>query len=251
MVPTAPGRPVMSSTQQDTTTPVGPVPPGIRVLVVDDEPQLLRALRINLAARHYDVTTAADGAAALRQAGAQPPDLVVLDLGLPDMDGVDVIRTLRQRTPVPIIVLSGRAGSSDKVHALDVGADDYVTKPFSLDELLARIRAVTRRSGQPDVATVTIGRHRINLADRTLRTTDGEPPHLTRTEWQLLEILATNPGKLVTQRSLLQQVWGNGYETQSHYLRQYMAHLRRKLEDNPAHPRHLLTEPGMGYRFTP
>ncbi|HEY5882232.1 MAG TPA: response regulator [Nakamurella sp.] len=251
----------MSSTQQDTTAPVGAVTPRTRVLVVDDEPQLLRARRINLAARHYDVTTAADGAAALQQAGAQPPDLVVLDLGLPDMDGVDVIRTLRQWTPVPIIVLSGRAASSDKVHALDVGADDYVTKPFSLDELLARIRAVTRRSAAAGVdPEITIGRHRINLADRTLRinladrtlrTTDGDTPHLTRTEWQLLEILAANPGKLVTQRSLLQQVWGAGYETQSHYLRQYMAHLRRKLEENPAHPRHLLTEPGMGYRFTP
>ena len=229
----------------------GAVTRRARVLVVDDEPQLLRALRINLVARRYDVTTAADGAAALQEATAQPPDLVVLDLGLPDMDGVDVIRALRRWTPVPIIVLSGRAGSSDKIHALDVGADDYVTKPFSLDELLARIRAVTRRTGPPDVATVTIGRHRINLADRTLRSTEGEPPHLTRTEWQLLEILATNPGKLVTQRSLLQQVWGTGYQTQTHYLRQYMAHLRRKLEDNPAHPRHLLTEPGMGYRFTP
>ena len=162
----------------------GAVTRRARVLVVDDEPQLLRALRINLAARRYEVTTAGDGAAALQEATAQPPDLVVLDLGLPDMDGVDVIRALRQGTPVPIIVLSGRAGSSDKIHALDAGADDYVTKPFSLDELLARIRAVTRRTGPPDVATVTIGRHRINLADRTLRSTDGEPPHLTRTEWQ-------------------------------------------------------------------
>jgi two-component system KDP operon response regulator KdpE len=222
-----------------------------RVLVVDDEPHLLRALRINLAARHYDVVIAADGAAALQAATVQPPDLIVLDLGLPDMDGVEVIRALRTWSTVPIVVLSGRAGSSDKVHALDVGADDYVTKPFSLDELFARIRSVTRRIGPPGVGTVTIGRHRINFADHTLHSADGVSPHLTRTEWQLLEILATSPGKLVTQRSLLQQVWGPGYETQTHYLRQYMAHLRRKLENNPAHPRHLLTEPGMGYRFSP
>jgi two-component system KDP operon response regulator KdpE len=222
-----------------------------RVLVVDDEPHLLRALRINLAARHYDVETADDGESALRIAAARPPDLVVLDLGLPDIDGVEVIRLLRGWTSVPIIVLSGRAGSSDKVHALDAGADDYVTKPFSLDELLARIRAVTRRIGAAQAPTVTIGRHRINLGDRTIVATDGEPPHLTRTEWQLLEILATHPGKLITQRSLLHRVWGPGYEGQTHYLRPYMAHLRRKLEDNPARPRHLLTEPGMGYRFSP
>jgi two-component system KDP operon response regulator KdpE len=221
------------------------------VLVVDDEPQLLRALRINLAARHYDVDTADDGESALRSAAARPPDLVVLDLGLPDMDGVEVIRALRGWTPVPIIVLSGRAGSSDKVHALDAGADDYVTKPFSLDELLARIRAVTRRAGVAEAPVVAIGRHRIDLGAHTVQTTGGDPPHLTRTEWQLLEILAAHPGKLITQPSLLQRVWGPGYETQTHYLRQYMAHLRRKLEDNPARPRHLLTEPGMGYRFSP
>ncbi len=223
-----------------------------RVLIVDDEPHLLRALRINLAARRYQVDTAADGASALHAASAQPPDLVVLDLGLPDMDGVDVIRTLRAWTPVPIIVLSGRAGSSDKVHALDAGADDYVTKPFSLDELLARIRAVTRRTTGPDTEPeVVVGRYRIDLANRTVHSDDADPPHLTRTEWQLLEILATHPGRLITQRSLLQQVWGPGYENETHYIRQYMAHLRRKLEDNPAHPRHLLTEPGMGYRFAP
>jgi len=242
----------MSTTAQvDGPAPKRAVAPSTRVLVVDNEPQLLTALRINLAARHYDVDTAADGAAALEAASARPPDLVVLDLGLPDMDGVEVISALRTWTPVPIVVLSGRAGSSDKVHALDAGADDYVTKPFSLDELLARIRAVTRRPSPPDVAAVTIGRHRINLADRTIRSTDSDAPHLTRTEWQLLEVLATHPGKLVTQDSLLQQIWGAGYQTRTHYLRQYMAHLRRKLEDHPAHPRHLLTEPGMGYRFTP
>ncbi len=229
-----------------------PVPDrAARVLVVDDEPQLLRALRINLAARRYEVDTADDGASALHTAAARPPDLVVLDLGLPDMDGVDVIRALRGWTPVPIIVLSGRVGSSDKVHALDAGADDYVTKPFSLEELLARIRAVTRRTGVAEAPAVVIGRNRIDLGAHTIETVDGEAPHLTRTEWQLLELLAAHPGKLITQTSLLQRVWGPGYESQTHYLRQYMAHLRRKLEDDPARPRHLLTEPGMGYRFSP
>ena len=244
----------MSAIEQHVDPSAGAVPRPIRVLVVDDEPQLLRALRINLTARHYDVATAADGASAVRAASSRLPDLVVLDLGLPDMDGVDVIRQLRGWTPVPIIVLSGRAGSSDKVHALDAGADDYVTKPFGLDELLARVRAVTRRAGAPERApAVTIGRYRVNLGERTVHASppDAPVPRLTRTEWQLLDILATNPGKLISQRSLLQQVWGPGYEDQTHYLRQYMAHLRRKLEDNPAHPRHLLTEPGMGYRFTP
>jgi len=224
-----------------------------RVLVVDDEPQLLRALRINLAARHYDVATAEDGAAALDAASGHPPDLVVLDLGLPDLDGVEVIRRLRGWTAVPIIVLSGRVGSSDKVLAVDAGADDYVTKPFSLDELFARIRAVTRRATGADTgAEISIGRFRIDLTDRTVQADgDGETPHLTRTEWDLLEMLATNPGKLITQRNLLQRVWGPGYQNETHYIRQYMAHLRRKLEENPAHPRHLLTEPGMGYRFAP
>ena len=246
MVPAASGQSLMGSDPVDRPTPDRVA----RVLVVDDEPQLLRALRINLAARQYDVDTADDGESALRTAAARPPDLVVLDLGLPDIDGVDVIRTLRGWTPVPIIVLSGRAGSSDKVHALDAGADDYVTKPFSLEELLARIRAVTRRVGAAEARAVVIGRHRIDLGDHTVVSTGGDPPHLTRTEWQLLEILAAHPGKLITQTSLLQRVWGPGYETQTHYLRQYMAHLRRKLEDDPARPRHLLTEPGMGYRFS-
>ena len=249
MVAAARGRSVMERAA-DTAERPGPEPVA-RVLVVDDEPQLLRALRINLAARRYQVDTADDGESALRTAAARPPDLVVLDLGLPDLDGVDVIRALRGWTEVPIIVLSGRAGSADKVHALDAGADDYVTKPFSLDELLARIRAVTRRSGRVEPPTVTVGRHRIDLGDHTVVTDGGDPPHLTRTEWQLLEILAAHPGKLITQSSLLQQVWGPGYESQTHYLRQYMAHLRRKLEDDPGRPRHLLTEPGMGYRFSP
>ncbi|MEV4627095.1 response regulator [Micromonospora sp. NPDC049523] len=224
-----------------------------RVLVVDDEPQILRALRINLRARRYEVAVAADGADALRLAASQPPDLVVLDLGLPDMDGVDVIRGLRGWTNIPIIVLSGRAGSQDKVLALDAGADDYVTKPFGVDELLARVRAVTRRTAGAGetVATVTVGRFTVDLAARTVRSDDGREVRLTPTEWHLLEILIRNPGRLVSQRQLLHDVWGPQYQSETNYLRQYMAQLRRKLEDDPARPRHLLTEPGMGYRFQP
>ncbi len=224
----------------------------IKVLVVDDEPQILRALRINLRARGYDVAVAADGTEALHVAAAQQPELVVLDLGLPDLDGLDVIHGLRGWTAVPIIVLSGRSGSSDKVAALDAGADDYVTKPFGVDELLARIRAVTRRSaGQASgAATVTIGQWQIRMADRVVSHTEGtEQLRLTPTEWKLLEILVQNPGKLVSQRQLLQEVWGPQYGSETNYLRQYMAQLRRKLEDDPSHPRHLLTEPGMGYRL--
>jgi two-component system, OmpR family, KDP operon response regulator KdpE len=225
-----------------------------RVLVVDDEPQILRALRINLRARKYDVLTADGGEAALRAAASDPPDLVVLDLGLPDMDGADVIRGLRGWTSVPIIVLSGRADSQDKVRALDAGADDYVTKPFGVEELLARIRAVTRRlaPAAEGMATVEIGRFTIDLAKHLVRSNDsGEDVRLTPTEWHLVEILLRNPGKLVSQRHLLHVVWGPQYSSETHYLRQYMAQLRRKLEENPAHPRHLLTEPGMGYRFQP
>jgi two-component system KDP operon response regulator KdpE len=179
---------------------------------------------------------------------------VILDLGLPDVDGVEVIRKLRTWTPVPILVLSGRMTSGSKVDALDAGADDYVTKPFSIEELLARIRAVTRRLAPAEVvADVRIGRHLVNLTDRRIDV-DGEPGrtvHLTPTEWHLLEILLRNPGRLVGQRQLLQQVWGPTYATETHYLRQYLKHLRRKLETDPAHPVHLLTDPGMGYRFRP
>ncbi|MBE1490206.1 response regulator [Plantactinospora sp. S1510] len=224
-----------------------------RVLVVDDEPQILRALRINLRARRYDVEVAGDGAAALRLAASHRPDIVVLDLGLPDMDGVQVIRGLRGWTNVPIIVLSGRAGSQDKVAALDAGADDYVTKPFGVDELLARVRAVTRRAAGAgeEVPAVGIGRHTVDLAAHAVRTGDGDEVRLTPTEWHLLEILVRNPGRLVSQRQLLQEVWGPQYQSETNYLRQYLAQLRRKLEDDPARPRHLLTEPGMGYRFQP
>ncbi|MFI5934584.1 response regulator [Actinoplanes sp. NPDC051494] len=219
-----------------------------RILVVDDEPQIVRALRINLRARRYDVDVAPDGVSALRAAAQHVPDLVVLDLGLPDMEGDEVIRGLRGWTTVPIIVLSGRAGSQDKVGALDAGADDYITKPFGIDELLARIRAVTRRTQAPGEAAPvhTIGGHVIDLGNHSV-----SDARLTPTEWQLLEHLLRHPGKLLGQRALLRDVWGPQYATETNYLRQYMARLRRKLETDPAHPRHLLTEPGMGYRFQP
>ncbi|MEU7905118.1 response regulator [Actinoplanes sp. NPDC049118] len=220
-----------------------------RILVVDDEPQILRALRVNLRARGYDVDTAGDGNTALKAATGNPPDLVVLDLGLPDLDGVEVIGGLRGWTAVPIVVLSGRAESRDKVDALDAGADDYVTKPFGVDELLARIRAALRRA-QPAAerpAVVTVGRYSVDLAARTV----SHDVRFTPTEWQILDHLLRNPGMLVSQRLLLRDVWGPRYSTETNYLRQYMARLRRKLEEDPAHPKHLLTEPGMGYRFNP
>jgi two-component system, OmpR family, KDP operon response regulator KdpE len=228
----------------------------ITVLIVDDEPQILRALRINLHARQYDVVTAGTGAQALAAAESRHPDLVVLDLGLPDMDGVQIVRALRSWTSVPIIILSGRLDSRGKVDALDAGADDYVTKPFSVEELLARIRAVSRRlnSTVPD-EPARIGDYVIDLADHTVTAADPakavDAVHLTPTEWHLLEMLVRNPGRLVSQRQLLQEVWGPTYLTETHYLRQYMKHLRRKLEPEPSRPRHLLTEPGMGYRFQP
>jgi len=219
-----------------------------RVLVVDDEPLTARTLVLNLRARRYEVSLARDGGEALRSAADWHPDVVVLDLGLPDIDGVEVIHGLRGWSRVPIIVLSGRTGATDKIAALDAGADDYVTKPFGLGELLARIRAVGRRAGPPGPPPVVrVGGHLIDLEAKTV----SPPLHLTPTQWRLLEILLANPGKLVSQRRLLTEVWGPAYARQTHYLRQYMAQLRRKLEDAPGHPRHLLTEPGMGYRFQP
>ncbi|WP_345638326.1 response regulator [Rugosimonospora acidiphila] len=225
-----------------------------RVLVVDDEPQIRRLLRINLTAREYQVLTADSGHAAVRATATEHPDLIVLDLGLPDVDGVQVIHQLRAWTTVPIIVLSGRTSSQDKVGALDAGADDYVTKPFSLNELLARIRSVARRrSGPEQPASILVGRYRVDLMHHEVSSADdsGEIIHLTPTEWQLLEALITNPGKLMRQRQLLEQIWGPTYRAETQYLRQYMAQLRRKFELEPARPRHLLTEPGMGYRFRP
>ena len=222
-----------------------------KVLVVDDEPQIVRALRINLSARGYEVLTAPDGTTALRLAADGKPDVVVLDLGLPDMDGTDVIAGLRGWTSLPIIVLSARTDSTDKVDALDAGADDYVTKPFGMDELLARLRAAVRRSavtGPEDEPIVKTASFTVDLAaKRVLK--DGAEVHLTPTEWGLLEVLARNAGKLVAQKQLLRDVWGPAYEKETHYLRVYLAQLRRKLEPEPARPRHLLTEPGMGYRF--
>jgi two-component system KDP operon response regulator KdpE len=222
------------------------------VLVVDDEPQIVRALRINLTARGYRVITAHDGTAALRAVAETKPDVVVLDLGLPDMDGSEVIAGLRGWTTVPIIVLSARGDSSDKVQALDAGADDYVTKPFGMDELLARLRAAVRRSAvsSPDdvEAVINTASFSIDLVAKKVRR-DGKEVHLTKTEWGVLELLARNRGRLVAQKQLLNEVWGPSYETESHYLRVYLAQLRRKLEPEPSRPRHLLTEPGMGYRF--
>ena len=229
-----------------------------RVVVVDDDPQLARALRINLRARNHDVHVATSGAQALRTVAEVSPELVILDLGLPDLDGVEVIHGVRGWSQVPIIVLSGRGGGPDKVAALDAGADDYVTKPFGMDELFARIRAVTRRSAGSDtvaVPRVEFGQVVVDLADKvvTRRRVDGaaEPVHLTPTEWSLLEALVRQPGKLLSQRQLLTQVWGPGYASQAANLRLYMTQLRRKLELEPTRPRHLLTEPGMGYRFCP
>jgi two-component system KDP operon response regulator KdpE len=222
-----------------------------RVLIVEDEPQLRRALGINLHARRYDVVTVADGGGALRAAAANPPDLVILDLGLPDMDGVDVIHGLRGWTQVPIIILSARDGQGDKVDALDAGADDYLTKPFGMDELLARIRAALRRA-QPDedAPVITTETFTIDLAAKRVTRADVEV-RLTPTEWHLLEVLTRYPGRLVTGKQLLQEVWGPTHGAETNYLRVYMAQLRRKLEAEPAHPRHLITEPGLGYRFEP
>ncbi len=258
--------PVLRTAPGPAAQPGAAPAPAIRVLIVDDEPAMLRALLINLRARDYDVTTAPTGRAALAEAVRRPPDAVILDLGLPDVDGVEVIRGLRGWSRAPVIVLSGRTGSGDKIGALDAGANDYVTKPFSMEELLARLRAVLRRDESARFGLrVTIGRHRIDLDAHTVRATagpnstgpdstgtgDSEAVHLTPTEWRLLEPLLRNPGRLVGSRQLLTEVWGPGFEHSTNYLRFHMARLRRKLEDDPARPRHLLTEPGMGYRYQP
>jgi len=222
-----------------------------RVLIVEDEPQLRRALVINLRARRYEVDAVADGGGALLSAAASPPDLVILDLGLPDMDGVEVVHGLRGWTRIPIIILSARDGQRDKVVALDAGADDYLTKPFGMDELLARIRAALRRA-QPDedAPVIVTETFTIDLAAKRV-TRAGQEVRLTPTEWHLLEVLTRHPGRLVTGRSLLQEVWSPAHGTETNYLRVYMAQLRRKLEAEPSRPRHLITEPGIGYRFEP
>jgi two-component system, OmpR family, KDP operon response regulator KdpE len=221
-----------------------------RVLIVEDERGLRKALGINLRARDYEVALAEDGRSALEAASREPPDAVVLDLGLPDIDGVEVIEGLRGWTRAPIIVLSARTGEPDKVVALDAGADDYVTKPFGMDELLARLRAALRRGIIPEEGPlVETESFTVDLAAKEARDGDGKPVRLTPTEWQVLEVLVRSEGKLVPQRQLLQDVWGPNYETETNYLRVYLAQLRRKLEPDPSHPRHLITEPGIGYRF--
>ncbi|ACU70941.1 two component transcriptional regulator, winged helix family [Catenulispora acidiphila DSM 44928] len=230
-----------------------------RLLVVDDEAQLLVAVRINLSARGYEVSVAPDGTTGLAVAARRPPDLVVLDLGLPDMDGVQVIDGLRGWTTVPILVLSGRTESWDKVEALDAGADDFVTKPFDMDELAARVRSLLRRA-EPENATgpvIQVGHHLVDLAARTVKRAPGAPSdvpesvRLTRTEWAVLEMLLRHPDRLVSSKQLLAHVWGTEHEPEGSYLRFYLARLRQKLEPEPSTPRQLLTEPGMGYRFQP
>jgi two-component system, OmpR family, KDP operon response regulator KdpE len=222
-----------------------------RILVVDDEPQLLRALGTNLKARGYDVDLAPTGEAALKLAARKHPDLVILDLGLPGIDGVEVLRGLRGWTSVPVIVLSVRETERAKVDALDAGADDYVTKPFGMDELLARMRAALRRAtpGEEE-AVVETPDFTVDLAAKRVTRGTGEV-RLTPTEWHLVEVLVRNPGRLVTQRQLLQEVWGPQYEKETNYLRVYLAQIRKKLEPDPARPRYFLTEARMGYRFTP
>ena len=224
-----------------------------RILVVDDEPQILRALGTNLRARGFDIDLAETGEEALELAARHRPDLVIVDLGLPGIDGVEVVRGLRGWTNVPIVVLSVRDAEADKVLALDAGADDYVTKPFGMDELLARLRAALRRGAPTDEAELPVVETpdlRIDLAAKRVSTAQGEV-RLTPTEWHLVEMLVRHAGKLVSQRQLLQEGWGPGYSSESNYLRVYLAQIRRKLEPDPAHPRYFLTEPGMGYRFEP
>ena len=222
-----------------------------RVLVVDDDPAIQRTLAIGLRARGYEVLPARDGRTAVEACAEDEPDVVLLDLGLPDLSGVDVLRRIRGSSQVPVIVLSARHGSDDKVEALDVGADDYVTKPFGMDELLARVRSAVRRSGAEEpLAPVVTDAFTVDLAaTRVLR--HGKEVRLTPTEWRLLEALVTRSGRLVSQRQLLSDGWGPAYVTETNYLRVYVAGLRRKLEPDPSRPRHLLTEPGMGYRFVP
>ncbi len=261
-------------------------PPGapgsgrVGVLLVEDQPELLRALRINLRARQYNVVMARTGREALALAASRPPDAVILDLGLPDIDGTEVIVELRRWSRAPIIVLSGRTSPGDKIGALDAGADDYVTKPFAMAELLARLRAALRRDdgsadlGRPGLATigqwlVNLTSHQVTLAGASViadpvpgsgpGSSPGSGPgsgpaetlRLTPTEWRILEILLPRPGQLVGSAQILTGVWGPGFAQRTNYLRFHMARLRRKLEDNPARPRHLLTEPGMGYRYQP
>ncbi|GAB2744536.1 response regulator [Streptomyces bullii] len=222
-----------------------------RILIVDDDPHLLRALTIALTARGYQTNAAPDATTALQAAATDAPDLAVIDLGLPDLDGINIVESLRGWSTAPIIVLSARHDETAKINALDAGADDYVTKPFGMGELLARIRAALRRATPADEqAVINTAAFTIDLAAKRVTTATGGI-RLTPTEWHLLEILVRNPGRLVTQRQLLQEVWGPRYEKETNYLRVHLANLRRKLEPEPSRPRYLITEPGIGYRFTP
>lgn len=219
------------------------------VLVVDDDPAILRTLSINLRARGYDVETAGDGRSALQIVDERMPDVVILDLGLPDLDGVAVLKRLRMRAQVPVVVLSARHESDDKVEALDEGADDYVTKPFELEELLARVRAAIRRGGSSDAPLVVeVGDVRLDVTERRA-VRGGQEVRLTPTEWHIVEVLARRQGKLVRQADLLHEVWGPGYSRETNYLRVYLAQLRRKLEDDPSRPTIFITDPGIGYRL--
>ncbi|MGX1694739.1 response regulator [Microbacterium keratanolyticum] len=221
----------------------------MRLLIADDDPQMVRALRITLAAHGYEVIAAPDGAAAITMAAQKHPDLILLDLGMPKLDGIAVIQALRGWTSVPIIVVSGRTGSADKVQALDAGADDFVTKPFQIDELLARLRALSRRVvPEASESSVAFGDVVVDLAARAV-TRAGARVHLTPTEWQMLEHLCRHPGALVTRQELLKEIWGSAQVSDSGYLRLYMSQLRKKLEAVPSEPAHLLTEQGMGYRL--
>lgn len=221
----------------------------MKLLIADDDPQMVRALRITLAAHGYEVVVAADGAAAIAAAAQSHPDLIMLDLGMPRLDGIEVIQALRGWTSVPIIVVSGRTGSADKVEALDAGADDFVTKPFQVDELLARLRALSRRAVVANGESVVgFGDVVVDLATKTV-TRAGSRVHLTPTEWRMLEHLARHPGALVTRQDLLKEIWGSAQVSDSGYLRLYMSQLRKKLEQEPSAPVHLLTESGMGYRL--
>jgi two-component system KDP operon response regulator KdpE len=221
----------------------------VKLLIADDDPQMVRALRITLAAHGYEVVVASDGAAAVAAAAQTHPDLIMLDLGMPRLDGIEVIQALRGWTNVPIIVVSGRTGSADKVEALDAGADDFVTKPFQVDELLARLRALSRRSVPAGgESTVGFGDVVVDLATKAV-TRAGTRVHLTPTEWRMLEHLARHPGALVTRQDLLKEIWGSEQVSDSGYLRLYMSQLRKKLEAEPSAPVHLLTESGIGYRL--
>lgn len=227
----------------------------MKILIADDDPQILRALRITLHARGYDIVTATHGAEALAVATAQHPDLYMIDLGMPHLDGVQVIEALRGWTRAPILVVSGRTDSADKVEALDAGADDFVTKPFAIDELFARVRALTRRStAQDSTPVVSIGDVTVDIVAKTAvreREDVNESIRLTPTEWKILELLVRNPGRLVTRQTLLEDIWGSSHVTDTGYLRLYISQLRKKLEPDPANPCFLLTESGMGYRFEP